>query len=39
MKILHFLKNTAKITGMNPKASFGNVSQQAAGSYTLRFAG
>jgi hypothetical protein len=27
------------ITGMTPKASFGNVSQQAAGYYTLRFAG
>jgi hypothetical protein len=24
---------------MNPKAIFGNVSQQAAGYYTLRFAG
>jgi hypothetical protein len=28
-----------KVTGTNPKASFGNVSQQAAGYYTLRFAG
>jgi hypothetical protein len=27
------------ITGMNPKASFGNIPQQAAGYYTLRFAG
>ena len=27
------------ITGMNPNASFGNVSQQAAGYHTLRFAG
>jgi hypothetical protein len=28
-----------KVTGINPKSSFGNVSQQAAGYYTLRFAG
>jgi hypothetical protein len=28
-----------KTTGMNPKASFGKISQQAAGHYTLRFAG
>jgi len=28
-----------KVTGMNPKASFENVSQQGAGYYTLRFAG
>jgi len=27
------------ITGMNPKANIGNISQQAAGYYTLRFAG
>ena len=27
------------ITGINPKASFGNIPQQAAGYYTLRFAG
>jgi hypothetical protein len=31
-------KNT-KITGMYPKTSFGNTPQQAAGYYTLRFAG
>ena len=31
--------NSVKITGMNPKASFGNISQQAAGYCTLRFAG
>ena len=28
-----------KITGMNPQASFGNISQQATGYCTLRFAG
>jgi hypothetical protein len=27
------------ITGMNPKARFGNIPQQDAGSYILRFAG
>jgi hypothetical protein len=27
------------ITGMNPKASFGNITQQAAWYCTLRFAG
>jgi hypothetical protein len=30
---------TAGITGMNPKANFGNISQQAAMYCTLRFAG
>jgi hypothetical protein len=30
---------TAGITGMNPKANFGNISQQAAVYCTLRFAG
>jgi hypothetical protein len=27
------------ITGMNPKSSFENITQKAAGYYTLRFAG
>jgi hypothetical protein len=33
-KIIHKIT-----TGMNPKASFGNVSLQSAGYHTLRFAG
>jgi hypothetical protein len=31
--------NSVKITGMNPKASFGNISQQAAGYCTPAYAG
>jgi len=37
--IMQLKRTDLLITGMNPKASFGNVSQRAAGYYTLRFAG
>jgi hypothetical protein len=36
----NFLQTTGwEITGMNPKANFGNIPQQAAAYHTLRFAG